>query len=173
MTVSIPEYVAAENNISVWFLPAIASATGAPTVAEMTAGVRLDIYSPDTWGGVTGAQNKGEQRRMGIREVFEQLGRITRSVADFTLTHLPQEDAAHEGNEAKTAMAQGTIGHLVVRYGEPIETAVAAAQTVDSIKVECGVQNKNTAAQDEFAPLTYTQQVAARGPLKEDVAILV
>lgn len=172
MTTTIPDYVAAENNVVVWFVPAIASATGAPTVAEITAGTRLDTFSPETWGGVTSEQSKGQQRRMGIRETFEQLGRITRAVADLTLTYLPQAAGSDPANKPKTAMAQGTNGFLVVRYGLPIETAAVAAQKVDTIAISCGAQNKNTAASDEFAPLTYTQTVAARGTLKEDLAIL-
>jgi hypothetical protein len=172
MTVTLPDYVAAENNISVWFLPAIASPTGAPTVAEFTAGVRLDPYSPDQWGGVTGDQAKGTQTRMGIRDIIEQLGKLTRGLADFTLTFLPQAAGSDPANKAKTAMAQGTTGFLAVRYGVAIETAIAAAQKVDTIAIICGVQNKNTAASDEFAPQTYTQAVAAKGVLKEDLAVL-
>lgn len=172
MTVTIPDYVEAEGNVKVAWIPAVA-APAAATVAELNAGVDLECYLPETWGGITGEQSKGEQRRMCTKEAFEAFGRVKRSISPLTATYMPQDAAGAAGNEAKTAMAEGTEGYIVVRYGLPSATAWAASQVYDIIPAKAGVQNKNTNAQDEFAPLTYTQEVIATGPLVEDGVVAV
>lgn len=174
MTVTIPDYVEAEANVAVWFVPAIASATGAPTVAEIAAGVNLTCYSPEVWGGVTAEQNRGEQRRMCSRETFETLGRIRRSVADFTLTYLPQslDTPGNTANKPIEMMAEGTPGWLVIRYGLDSQAAAVAGQVVDTLEVISGVQNKATGGGDEFAPLTYTQGVSSQSQLYENKVVL-
>ena len=170
MTVTIPDYVTAEGRIKVAFVPAVT--TTAPTLTELNAGVDVTCYLPENWGGVTGEQSKGEQRRMCSREVFETLGRVKRTAADFTATYLPQAAGSADGNKAKTAMAAGTQGFLVIRYGIDAIEPWTAGDKVDILPVTTGVQNKSTAASDEFAPLTYTQSVAARGPLVEDKTVV-
>lgn len=162
MTVTVPDYVPAQNYVSVFFLPAIA-AQATPTVAEFTAGVDITRFLPVDWAGVTGDQAKGSQTRMALPESFEILGRITRSISEFVYTYLPQASGADPGNKVYTMMAQGTAGFIAVRYGVPTVTAIAATQKVDSIKVLTGVQNKQTTGTDEFAPLTVTQSVSAQG----------
>ena len=170
MTVSIPEFVTAEGNVKVAFVPAIAN-IAAPTVTELNAGVDITCYLPETWGGITADQARGEQRRMCSKESFEILGRITRQVADFTYTYLPQEDSSDPANKVKTTMAPGTPGFLVMRYGPAATDAWAAADVVDVIPVEAGAQTKNTGGSDEFAPLTITQGVSATGVLEEDAVV--
>lgn len=172
MTVTIPEYVTAEGNVKVAYVPAIASLT-APTAVELNAAAAVDItcYLPETWGGVTAEQSRGTQRRMCSKETFETLGRTSRSVADITYTYLPQGTTSDPGNKVKTALTPGSKGYLVVRYGPAATTAFAAAQKVDILPVEVGAPSKNTGGADEFAPLTITQGFGARDVMKEDVAV--
>lgn len=170
MTVSIPEYVTAEGNVKVAFVPAIANLS-APTVVELNAGVDITCYLPETWAGVTADQAKGEQRRMCSKESFETLGRIKRAISDFTYTYLPQALGTDPANKVKTKMAPGTHGFLVTRYGPDATDAWAADDVVDVLPAECGAQNKNTGGSDEFAPLTITQGLSATGVLVEDAVV--
>lgn len=172
MTVSIPEFVTAEGNVKVAFVPAIAN-LAAPTVAELTATGAVDItcYLPETWGGITADQAKGEQRRMCSKESFETLGRIKRAVADLTYTYLPQSPDTDAANKVKKALATGVNGFLVTRYGPDATDAFAVGDVVDVLPIEAGAQNKNTGGSDEFAPLTITQGISATGVLEEDAVV--
>lgn len=168
MTVEIPEYVEAQGHIKVMWLPAAAD-LAAITLTEFAAGVDATCYFPDAWGGITGEQAKGTVTRMCTRETLEAFGKVTRSISAFTATYLPQGDPDDPGNELRTAMAEGSSGVLAVRFGPQAALPMAAAQKYKAIRAEAGVQNDNTAAQDEFAPLTYTQEISARGTYTEGV----
>lgn len=170
MTVTIPEFVTAEGNVKVAFVPAIANLS-APTTTELAAGVDITCYLPETWGGITADQARGEQRRMCSKEAFETLGRIKRAIADFTYTYLPQAAATDPANKVKKTMAPGTNGYIVTRYGPDATDAFATADIVDVLPAECGAQTKNTGGSDEFAPLTITQGVSATGVLVEDAVV--
>ena len=170
MTVTIPEFVTAEGNVKVAWIPAIAD-LNAPTLVELNAGVDITCYLPETWGGITADQAKGEQRRMCSKESFETLGRIKRAVADLTYTYLPQAPDTDAGNKVKKALATGVSGYLVTRYGPDATDAFATGDVVDVLPVEAGAQNKNKGGSDEFAPLTITQGMSARGVLEEDAVV--
>jgi hypothetical protein len=111
MTVSIPEYVTAEGNVKVAYVPAIASVT-APTATELNGASAVDItcFLPETWGGITADQSKGEQRRMCTKESFQSFGRTTRTVADFTYTYLPQADRHRPGEQGQDRPHPGREG---------------------------------------------------------------
>jgi hypothetical protein len=174
MTATVPEWVSANATVAAWFVPAIVASSGAPTAAEITAGVKLTCYLPTPWEGITAEQAKGEQTRMCLNESFEVLGKTSYSVADMTYTYVPQElgTPGEDGNEVYEELVPGTLGFVVVRYGLAHETAHAAAQIVDSLAVQVGTQNKATTGSDEFAPLVVTSGFSARGIPKTDLAIL-
>ena len=172
MTVVIPASVTAQGNVSAWFVPAIASVT-APTVAEITAtgAVDLSCFLMPDWGGVTADQNKGEDRRFCSTESFDRLGTVKRSIADLVYTYLPQGTSSDPGNKVYTALPKGATGYLVLRYGLPTTTALAAAQKVDIIPIKAGARSKSAQGSDEFAPLTVTQGLGATGVLVEDSVV--
>lgn len=167
MTTEIPEWIAAEGNVSIYYLPAAADLSKI-TMAEFAAGVDITCYLPTAWEGITGEQNKVEQTRMCLKESFEVLGKIKRSISDFTATYLPQAGPDDPANKVKTMMAGGSNGVIAVRYGVEAITPIEVGQTYDAIRVTNGLQNKNTTASEEGAPLTYTQSVSAQGGLVED-----
>jgi hypothetical protein len=170
VTQEIPEYVTAQGNVNVWWLPAIADQEEI-TLAEMTAGVDITCYLPTAWEGITAEQARGEQTRMCLNESFEVLGKIKRGISDFTYTYLPQAADADPANEVKDAMDEGTNGFVVIRYGLPAATAPAATQKVESIAAEAGAQSKATTGSDEFAPLVINQSLSASGPLVQGALV--
>lgn len=173
MTVTIPASVGAEGNVRVMFASALSSRTS-PTIVQLNGATTVDIschLMPD-WGGITGEQATGEDRRYCSRESFDRLGRVKRTIAPMTYTYLPQSSTATAGNEAYLALTTGNTGYLVIAYGiNPADTTLSAADKVESIPVECGVQNKNAAAADEFAPLTITQTLGATGVVVAGVCV--
>lgn len=165
MTVTIPESVTAEGNVKIVFLPALAD-PAAPSAAALVASTAVDVscfLMPD-WGGITGTQAVGDDRRFCSKESYQRLGRITRTVAPMTYTYLPQETDSHAANKARAALEEGNTGWLVVGYGVDPADSFTTGDLTRSVPVECGYQNHNAAAADEFAPLTITQTLGVVGP---------
>ena len=141
----------------------------------MTAGVIITSFLMSDWDGLTGTQNKGEDRRFSSRQTFQKLGRTSNEVAPLKYTYLPQElgTPGHAANEVYEALAEGTVGYIVVGYGLDAEgdAAFAATDIVDLVPVECGEQFKDARGGDEFAPLTVMQELAVTGLKIKDRAI--
>lgn len=174
MSIVFPEGVAAEGNIRVAFVTAIAN-TASPTLVEINAAGSVDISCYITSDfEISREQATGEDRRLCSKEVFQQLGRVTNSVPATEYVYYPQAAPADAKNKAYDTLKQGTTGFLIVRYGLSAEnTAWAATQKVDVVPVVCGVQRKlGNAGSDEFARLRIQQTFGVTGPLKED-AVLV
>lgn len=174
MTVVFPEGVSAEGNIKVAFVTTIAAATLIPTVTELSAtgSVDLSCYITSEFE-VSREQSTGEDRRLCSKEVFQALGRTTNSVPATDYVYYPQATAADPKNKAFDTLKKGTKGFLVVRYGLDARTVDwTAAQKVDVVPVECGVQRKlGNVGADEFAKLRIQQVFGVTGPMVEDVAI--
>lgn len=171
MTLSIPESDTAEGNVKVTFIPgAIADLEAVtPTEANNAANVALDVFMLQGWAGLTSNQNTGQDRRFASKEGFDRLGRSTRSLAPLQYTDKPQETGSDPGNKAKTALAEGTTGYVMIGRGkDPADTWADDDQYV-ILPVECGVQNPDVTGSDEFAPLTITQTLGVTGILLEGV----
>ena len=175
MTVSIPESQTAEGNVKAAFIPAIANLATGPTAAEVTAGFIISSFLLPDWDGLTGTQNKGEDRRFSSRQVFQKLGRTAHEVAPLTYTYLPQElgTPGHAANEVYEGLAPGTNGYMLLGFGLDAEgdAAFVATDIVDVVPVTCGTQFKAARGSDEFAPLTVTQELVVTGLKIEDRAI--
>ncbi len=166
MSIEIPEYVTAEGNVNVYFLPAGADLE-ALTVAEFTAGVDITCYLPTAWEGFTTEQSRGEQTRMCLKETFEVLGKVKRGLSDLTYTVLPQAASSDDANKVKAMLEQDVTGVVVVRRGLSAGTAIAASQKYHAIRTTVGASTPNTTGSDEFAPITDTTSLSASGPLVE------
>lgn len=165
MTVSIPESVTAEGNVKALFVPAIASVSTGPTVAELTAGIDVSCYLMPDWDGPSATQNTGEDRRFCSKQTFTRLGRSQWEVSPLIYTYLPQElgTPGDDANEVYETLSPDTAGYLVVAYGfDPADT-LAANDVVDIFPIEAGIQVKQARGSDEFAPLTVTQTLAVTG----------
>lgn len=173
MTVVFPEGVSAEGNIKVTFVPTLTSLT-APTVAELsgTGTVDLSCYITSEFG-VSREQATGEDRRLCSKEVFQALGRVTNDIPATEYVYDPQAASSSPSNKAYETLKKGVKGYLVIRYGLDARTvAYAAAQKVDIVPIECGVQVKlGNQGADEFAKLRIQQKFSVRGPMSEDAAV--
>lgn len=169
MTVSIPESVAAEGNVKAVFVAVIA-APGAPTAAELAAGVNISNTLMPDWDGPTATQNTGEDRRFSSRQTFMRLGRVQWEVSPLVYTYDPQT-AAGAANTVADALTEGNSGYLVMGYGIDANATLVATDVVDVVPVKCGVQVKAARGADEFAPLTITQTLAVTNTVRQDVAV--
>lgn len=166
MTVTIPESVLAEGNVKVVFAPTLASQT-APSIAALNALTAASCYLMPGWEGPTAAQNTGDDRRFCSRQTFTKNGRVTWSVAPLIYTYDPQ-NAGGDANDLYDALTEGNEGFLVIGYGIDAADTFTVGDIVDVFPVSCGVQTKQAAGSDEFAPLTVTSTLAVSGLVHQD-----
>jgi len=172
MTVVIPESVSAQGNVKAVFVPAIADPSSGPDSTELAAGTDIGRYLMPEWEGPSGEQNTGEDSRFYSTQTFTRLGRNTNSIADLVYTYKPQGvTAPDDANDAYDALAEGNTGFLVMGYGIDAAATLTTGDIVDVYPIECGVQNKATTGEDEFAPLTVTQTLAVTGTAFKDVEL--
>lgn len=169
MTVTIPASVTAQGNVKVVFIPSMAGA--APTAAELAAGTDITCFLMPDWAGPTATQNTGADARFCSTQTFTRLGRVSWEIAPLSYTYDPQTGVGAP-NLAKTALAAGATGLVVIAYGVSPAVAIVATKKVDIFPVKCGVQDKKATGSDEFAPLTITQTLAVTGIVLQDVAVV-
>lgn len=75
------------------------------------------------------------------------------------------------GDVLSTLLAKGVKGALVARYATPNADPWAAADVVDIIPIECGVQRKD--APTENGVWTKSQTLFVTGTVQTDVALVV
>jgi hypothetical protein len=127
------------------FVPTIASATLAPTVAEATGASSLDVTNilfADGGFAPTKSSNLVTQpRRLGDVTESQFVGTTTYAGSEVTYQFNPQGAAASDGVKAweKFLNSAGTVaGYMVRRQGIDNATALAAGQFVDVFPVEIG-----------------------------------
>lgn len=175
MTVVTPDGVQAEGNVSIVFVAGGFANPAAPTLTEIATGVELSGYLKGGTFSPTAEQATGDDRRVSSRETFQVLGRVSRGLDDFQYVYNPQQlgTPGHSDNEAYEALAEGTTGDLLVRWGKDAEAAYAANDIVDVTPVECGAQRKvGPAENDEFARLVCAQRLGVTGPAEVDVKVV-
>lgn len=150
------------------FAPTVASGTGAPTVAECTAGVVMDAaiagmsgwatnlnrINQEVWKYVTDYQIEGPQ----------QLGE-----AQMILLADDGGSSADETERAavKTAMVEGATGFMLF---SPSTRTIAAGVKVHNFPVKIGAVNDDLSMTTQAA--RYTVDFAVVGAPKKNVAVL-
>lgn len=139
------------------FVPSggIASATLAPTVAEITAGTVLDFTNivfddgaPEP--GMT-TNRVREKARYGDASTGEFIGETSHEGGDMTYVLNPQGAAGSSGKKMWEKIPEGTTGFLVRRQGIGKATAFAAGQFIDNWPVEFGPSKPVKAGEREAA----------------------
>ena len=159
-----PAAVAADGNIKVFWVTTLT--LGAPTVAQLNAGTDISYYlSAD---GFSPSINEAiiTDDRLADIQTFENKGRFQYSVGDLKYVYNPNSSP---DNAAYTALVNGTIGYLVLRFGLPSATAWATAQKVDIWPVILGTQLKQPPAQNSV--LHVQQKAFVNNQVTLDVAV--
>lgn len=175
MTVTFPEAVKAQGNISVRVVQTIADPSAPKLATEINATTSVDVSCYLYSGGVgTSTQNKGEApRRICSTDTFQQFGNTTYEVSDLQYAHDPQQALTAVVNKARQILTPGTDVWLVVRLGLAAQTeAWDEGQIVDLWHVSLGRQNKTMTGDGEFDELSITQSVIVRRAPVEDVALV-
>lgn len=158
------------------FVPTIASATLAPTVAEVSGASALDFTNIAFSDGApvpSATTNRvRENRRFGDAATGEFIGETTHEGGEITYAFAPQAAAAADGKKMWEKIPGGTTGYLVRRMGVDKATAFAAGQFVDVWPVEFGPSRPADSGDGEAAQAAAIATYAVGTP-KYNVAVLV
>lgn len=148
----------------VWFVPTIASATLAPTVAEITAGVEItgDMPAPLNFSATT---NFIDTSDIGDQQDKQQVGTISLSDLSFEI----YRDKTSE--VAKDALDNGLSGYIVKFEGGNIAGAnPAAADVADVAAITIGIKTDVSSPRNDSRRMSVP--IAARDAIAWDVAVL-
>lgn len=159
------------------FVPTIASATLAPTVAEITAASALDITNivfQDGAPAPSQSTNLVEQnRRLGDASLFQFVGTTTFTGGEITIQFDPQSAALSDGVKAwEKFNAGGVTGYLCRRMNVAKATTPIAGQFVDTFPCEFGPFMPTTSGDGESAESAATGSWAITSQPKFKLAIL-
>jgi hypothetical protein len=158
----------ADGSIKVVWVATLADPS-APTATEVNAGTTVDLscyLTGDGWSQTTD-ESAVTDDRLCSRKIFERPGRSTDHV-DLKYVYRAQAPLASD-NKAYITLRDRTEGFLVSRYGRDYEDALAAADIVDVIPAQCGVQQK--LPREDNGVLKIGQKVYVTGEIQRDVAI--
>lgn len=160
------------------FIPTIASAALAPTVAEASGASSLDI-TRIAFDGATpelGATTNRARldRRAGDTESYEFIGETSYEGGEVVMQWAPQAAAAADGVKAWEKFPAGTTGYIAKREGVARATAPAAGQFLSVVMpVEFGPPIPTTQGQGESAQTAFRSTFAVTSAPAFKVAILV
>lgn len=148
----LPRAVVADGNLMVTIVNALANPE-APTVAEVDGGTDVSCYltsfAPTTNEAVV------TDDRLCSRFVTENPGKKTEMLQTVYVYNIPEPSQ----DEARIALAEGTVAYAVARWGVPYDDAVAAGDVVDVWPIKAGVQAKLEGASNETFKIGQKQFV--------------
>lgn len=167
MAVATPASVAADGNVKVVFVPTLADPDH-PTHTEVTSGSVKEVSCYLTDDGYTPSVDEAviTDNRLCSRQVFQRRGRAQDSLEIKYVYNIPSPT----NDVARTTLPAGTTGYLVTRWGVDIDTAFNAADVVDVIPVQMGVQLKHPPVANSV--LTIGQKAFITSPgVRRDVVV--
>ncbi len=157
MTVSMPETQKSQGFSRVVVLDS-ATNLAALTATAVSAGEILTCHIYGDFAA-EGTENVGEgPRKMCSRKNPQEFGNTTDTITDLQYSHLPQEDDAAPGNEARALMTAGTTKIIVEFQGMDGKGSVfAAGDRYIAHRVKLGRQRKGRTGDGEFDQFAITQ----------------
>lgn len=142
MPASVPAATPSDGFFKLQWVTVIAVTTVPKVATEIKAASSLDLtcYLKEPWGASTSVETV-EDWRACLRTVLATPGTSKTELQDLTITHKVQVPA-DVANKAYAALAPGTQGYLVARYGLDVDTDWAAAQIVDVFPVTVVTRDK-------------------------------
>lgn len=169
MTVTVPESVSTDGNITTWWVTTIADPTAPKVATEIDAASSLMIQCfLKEYVGISTTVEEVEDWRACMRDVLATPGTSKTTIDPLVITIDPQNPAG-ANNKAYAALTPGTDGHIVVRYGVPTATAAAASQIVDVFPVTVASRDKQKVERN--SQLKAEVKVMLRGQPQYDKAL--
>ena len=144
-----------DGNLRASWVPIIAN-LGAPTVAELTAGVALESRLTPDGLNISFDTSMIDNSALASTYDTEQVGR-----SKVTTTLKYKAGAAGTTDAVRDALSFRAVGYLVVRRGLDSGLAFAAAQKVEVYPSQCGRPNPDVPAPNTIQ--TVTVQLGSTG----------
>lgn len=159
------------------FIPTIASAVLAPTVAEATGASALDVTNivfADGAPAPSMTTNRVKQnRRLGDTQLAEFIGETSHEGGEVTYQFDPTAATSTDGVKLWEKIPEGTTGYLAHRMGVPKATAIAAGQFLAAVyPVEFGPSTPIKSGDGEAAETAARCTFAVTGRPAFKVAVL-
>lgn len=160
MTVVMPETVKSQGNKVLIVLDAPPAVPGAPTKAELNAGLFVQCHIYGTFSGTPSQEVGAAPQKMCTKVTPRQLGNVTYEIADVQYSYVPQKmgTPGSPGNEAVEALTPGTDVYVV--EGAGIDGTTGALDTGDVVNLyhlDCGVQRRGQTGDGQFDEFSVTQ----------------
>lgn len=159
------------------FIPVIASATLAPTVAEATAVASLDItnmvFSDSAPNPEVTTEMAKQNRRLGDDVIYEFVGTTEITGGQFTMSFNSQGAALADSVKAWEKFAAGGVtGYMARRLNVPKATNITAGQFLHVYPAEFGPFSPTTSGEGTSAEEAMVGSWAITAPPKYKVAVL-
>lgn len=167
MAQSVPIAMDSNGTMLILFVPAIADPLE-PTITELTAGTVVDLSCYLTGDGFSPevSENTTEDVRLCTKQIFENPGDFSESLElTYVYSNLDEDE-----DEARIALTEGVVAHLVARYGVDPEDSISTGDIVDVFGFKAGRRRKNTPARNSVH--TITQKLFLNDITRHDVAVV-
>lgn len=159
------------------YIPTIASATLAPTVAEINAASGMDITRIAFSGGeptFNASTNRVKlDRRAGDTEAFEFIGETSYEGGEVMMQFSPQVAAGADGKKAIEKFVSGLTGYFAKREDISRSTTPAAGQFLSwVVPIECGPPLPSKQGDAEAAQGAFKTTYAVTSTPAVNIAIL-
>lgn len=160
------------KTLAVWWLPTIASATLAPTVAEIAAGVNItcDIEKGSSVPTFTGDKTSSDPGALCEDTDIETVVGYTYGGELTFYRRFTSGAPATDDVISASYPAPSAYGYLVIREGYAYDATVAAAQKVDVFYVQAGSRQKIRGAGS--GTIRLKQVFHPAGSARDNLAIL-
>lgn len=160
------------------YIPTIASATLAPTVAEITAASTLDITRIAFAGGeptINATTNRIRMdRRIGDTQDYEQIGTTSWEGGDIVMAWQPQGAAGSDGKKAWEKFLESTTGFVAKREDVGRDADFAAGQFLSWVApIEFGPRIPVEQGEGESGQAAFRSTIAITGAPAFAVAVLI
>lgn len=151
---TVPPGVRAPGMQGAWFVRSyanLAAITKAELSAPTTTYLSCSLVVPVNPGT---DQEREDTTRACLPNALEQLGRVKHTIENLRVIY----DVQHPGsdsNKVYEALADGSHGALVLRWGLPREVPISDGQTYDAYEVSVGVKAKEAPEQGELTAAVF------------------
>lgn len=159
------------------FIPSIASAALAATVAEATAASALDItdlaFSGATPEVTANTERVRQERRAGDTSSFENIGETAYEGGEVSIAWRPQDDEGEDGKKAWEKFPVGTTGFFAKREGVAKNADIVAGQHFTYVMpIELGPPIPGKTGEGSAGQSSFRSTFAITGEPQFDVVVL-
>lgn len=171
MTLVIPPGVSADGSVKVQFVTTLADPAAPKLATEINAVSSVEASCLLTKDGFTpnAETSEASDERLCSKQLFEDYGTVTYTLEELTYIYDVQNPAS-DSNALYAAVPEGTLGNLIVRWGQDADEDWAVGDVVDVYPVKMGPQIKQPP--ETNSKLKVKQKPFVVGNVQTDVLVV-